>query len=400
MSSRKEMLAEYQKKMRGASGGGTSKSQNEWKRYVVKEGTHNLRILPAQDGKLSWRDVAFHYFGFTKGNKQFICPKVTLNQPCPICEAWDAIRFSKVEAEKKIAKVISPKSCSLFWVIDRENESEGPMIWTASYSPFNQLLTLFTNSDWENMDDPVDGNDIALTYTVIDNAPNKYAVNPRRPSPIFAKEGGEYDDEKFNAVIAKTFPLSECYKRSRSYEELKSILAVFEMGEDVNKFVINLDEEKKKARKDSQNGSTTETGETEESGGMEESEEPVTQKTATIDDAPKSEAPVVVSHQLLCFGEYDAKDTECQPGKCDSRKACMKKVSAGDGSTPVRDLMAGGTPKAATTTSEVTPKSNTTTSEVTPKSNTTTSQVDTKAVTVHGTSSLLEKAMKEARGKK
>jgi hypothetical protein len=390
VSNKKELLAEYQKKMRGAGGSGTGANQkNEWKRYQVREGTHNLRILPSTDGKLPWRDVAFHYFGFQKGNKQFICPKVTLNQPCPICEAWESVRFSKVEADKKLGKIYSPKNCSLFWVIDREAEDEGPMIWTAGYSPFSQFLGFYMTPDWQNMDDPVEGSDIILTYTVINNAPNKYGVSPRRPSPVFVDaKTGEYDEARYNEMIVKTFPLANCYSRSRSYEELKSILAVFESGEDVNRYVILLDEEKKKNRKDTQNGSTGETGDTEDSGSSEEEVgEPVVQKAATIDDAPatKAEAPVIVQHEPLCMGEYDAKDVECQVGKCDSRKACMKKTGAGSGETPMRDLISP-------------PTTNATTTQAVPTTNAIVSP--TKGTTLNGTSSLLKKAMEEASGKR
>ena len=382
VSNKRELLAEYQKKMRSAGGSGTGTSQkNDWKRYQVREGTHNLRILPSTDGKLPWRDVAFHYFGFQKGNKQFICPKVTLNQPCPICEAWEALRFSKIEADKKLGKIYAPKSCSLFWVIDREAEGEGPMIWTASYSPFSQFLGIYMDADWQNMDDPKEGSDIALTYTVINNAPNKYGVQPKKPSPVFIdSKTNEYDEPRYNEMIAKTFPLAECYTRSRSYEELKSILAVYESGEDVNKYVILLDEEKKKNRKNISNTNGGETGEAEESGAVEE--EPVVQKSATIDAAPapeeKKETPVVVSHEPLCMGEYDVKDAECQIGKCDFRKACMKKRGLGAGETPMRDLISGSTPQKKT---EV----------ILP--------VD-KNVTLHGTSSLLKRAMEEASGKR
>lgn len=383
VSNKRELLAEYQKKMRGAGGSGTGGGQkNTWERYPVREGTHNLRILPSVDGKLPWRDVAFHYFGFQKGNKQFICPRVTLNQPCPICEAWESLRFSKVEADKKLGKVYSPKNCSLFWVIDREAEGKGPMIWTASYSPFSQFLGFYMTPDWQNMDDPVEGSDIILTYTVINNAPNKYGVSPRRPSPVFVDaKTGEYDEPRYKEVIAKTFSLAECYTRSRSYEELKSILAVYESGEDVNKYVISLDEEKKKNRKETQNGSNGETGDTEESSSSEEEAgEPVTQK-ATIDAAPvtKAEAPVVVQHEPLCMGEYDVKDVECQVGKCDYRKACMKKTGTGSGETPVRDLISDPVPL---------------------KTNTAVKPSVSNSVTLNGTSSLLKKAMEEASGKR
>ncbi len=101
---------------------------------------YRLRIMPPTwenpDG-LAYKP--FKHFGIGPDNQAYWCLDKMKGERCPICiEAAESRKAGQAE----IAKSLSCGQRSLFWIIDRDNEAEGPMIWEASWSMERDLSAL------------------------------------------------------------------------------------------------------------------------------------------------------------------------------------------------------------------------------------------------------------------
>lgn len=364
---------EIERAMRNMRGNGGGNGGSKWNKYQVKEASHKIRVLPSSiTDHVAFHEVGFHYIGVWPRGKQCVCPKLTLGQPCPICDRWTTLYGTKLENEKVLSKVIAPKRKALYWVIDREGDQNSPLVWEASYNSQEQMLRIMGNPSWYDYDDPVKGSDITLTYTTVKNGANKYNVQPNMPSPIFTNDNHEYDEERYKALVTRLFPLSECYTRARSVGELQSILDVYESGEDVDAYINRIDDEKRSKRQQSDGSNGNGIGSA--SVDVEESiEEPVEDEPEMIGgeqtehgqcDLVEHEASV--EHEAMevrpgCFGEYAEKDKECHPGDCPARKACirltgsMKKLDTPQKPTPPMNtscVVVGNSPGSAAKTTK------------------------------------------------
>lgn len=134
-----------------------------FKIFTPKEGSNRFRILPPTwaNSKHYGYDTWVHY-NIGPRNSSYLCSKYMKNEPCPICEelakSTDKNYINALKAKKKV----------LVWVIDRDEEKEGPKIFAmASTVDKNFVLQ---SIDEENgkllfIDHPVDGFDVSITRT-------------------------------------------------------------------------------------------------------------------------------------------------------------------------------------------------------------------------------------------
>ena len=88
-----------------------------------------VRILPAKDNTTPFVEVYCHTIQVDGKWSTFICLQHEKNQPCPFCEAHDALRASPAEADKELAKKYNAKLSYIVKVIDRDDEAHGPKFW-------------------------------------------------------------------------------------------------------------------------------------------------------------------------------------------------------------------------------------------------------------------------------
>ena len=132
--------------------------------FTPKEGSNRFRILPK-----TWEGGSKHYgydvwvhYNIGPRNSSYVCPKYMSNEPCPICE-----ELAK-STDKEYINTLKAKKKVLIWVIDRENENEGPKLFAmASTVDKNFVLQSIDEEDGKLLfiDHPVKGYDVAVTRT-------------------------------------------------------------------------------------------------------------------------------------------------------------------------------------------------------------------------------------------
>lgn len=166
----------------------------KFKQWKPKEGKNLIRILPP-----SWGD-ARHYgldifvnFNIGADNQSYLSLSKHEKGADPLAEAR---REAQKEGDKDLAKALNPSQRILYWIIDRNDEDEGPILWAAPFTFDKSLSNLCIDEDTKDVmfiDDPAKGRDVRFyregsgLKTTYD--PSKMKVLPA--SPIHDDEGLE-----------------------------------------------------------------------------------------------------------------------------------------------------------------------------------------------------------------
>ncbi len=139
--------------------------------YKVKDGDNLLRILPPTFNNLNGTeaehyglDVFVHYDVGTDGSS-FLCLEQNYNEPCPICQARIE---AESEGDKDLADKLKARKRVLMYVVDRDAEDAGPMVWSAPWTVDKDLsMRSFDkrSGDIFYPDDPEEGYDIEFART-------------------------------------------------------------------------------------------------------------------------------------------------------------------------------------------------------------------------------------------
>src|SRR4030042_1749486 len=127
--------------------------------YGPKEGRNLLRILPpVGEMEFFFQPVGRHYFP-PDGKKYSYCPSFTSDGelPCPICELVTELKNS---GEKKLADELRIKRSFWMNVINRDDDSKGPLVYTPGIIVFSELSSLISDPDYGDITDPLNGYDI------------------------------------------------------------------------------------------------------------------------------------------------------------------------------------------------------------------------------------------------
>ena len=148
--------------MRG--GGFDSFIKSEYKRYKVKDGKNMIRILPAtwEKPKHYGYDIWLNY-GIGADNQTYLSLSKMDHEDADKDPLVEARREAQRENDEKTAKALQPRQRVLVWVIDRNEEDEGPMLWDIPFSVDKDFINLCLDEDTKEVsypDDPKDGHDI------------------------------------------------------------------------------------------------------------------------------------------------------------------------------------------------------------------------------------------------
>ena len=95
----------------------------------VKSATKTIRILPTQDGTSPFVELYAHSVQVDGKWSKIACLKHEKGEPCPFCEANDALRATGKDSDKELAKKYNAKLFYVVKVIDRDKEHEGVKFW-------------------------------------------------------------------------------------------------------------------------------------------------------------------------------------------------------------------------------------------------------------------------------
>lgn len=132
------ILAQYQKNEKPATTGKKTDLKKYFTTYLAKgenSKTKRIRILPAMEGDSTpFVEVMGHSIQVNGEWKKFICPKHQNNEPCPFCEAREALLATGRESDKEIAKSYNARKMYVVKVIDRDFEDDGVKFWRFNHS--------------------------------------------------------------------------------------------------------------------------------------------------------------------------------------------------------------------------------------------------------------------------
>lgn len=201
--------------------------KNYFNTYIkegVKSAVKEIRILPSKDGSSPFVEVHGHKVQVDGEWKTFACLKHEKNEPCPFCEAREALLATGNEADKELAKKYNAKKMYVVKVIDRGSEDEGVKFWRFNHDYRKEgifdkihgvLTSLKTNRDVTN---PQTGRDLAITINRNQNGvPVVSAVVALDSTPL------SEDSEKSTTWLSDERTWEDVYS-VKSYDYLEIIV--------------------------------------------------------------------------------------------------------------------------------------------------------------------------------
>ena len=159
---------------------------NEVSLYTPKAGDNTARIMPPTwpDATHYGFDIWVHY-GIGADNSAYLCPEKMKGEACAICDERKRALRAKDEA---YAKELAPNRRVAVWMIDRDNEKDGPKVWPMSWTIDRDISKISTDkrtNEFYWIDHPEDGYDIFFSRDG-QGLKTKYSgfQLDRRPSPL------------------------------------------------------------------------------------------------------------------------------------------------------------------------------------------------------------------------
>lgn len=160
--------------------------------FKPKEGENQIRILPftwedVDKWGTSWEIMIFTHNNIGPDKGSFLCLNHMKDESCPICEA----RRVAVDDEERSA--LRPGERALVWLIDRNDEKAGPMLWSMPIKTvFKVINARSTNKKTGALlliDDPEEGYDLFFTREGTGIKTDYVGVElDRDPTPLHDKE--------------------------------------------------------------------------------------------------------------------------------------------------------------------------------------------------------------------
>ena len=177
-----------QKRQNNSGGAGESFLSQKFPTFIIKEGDYQIRLLPA-----TW-DNAEHYgleifvnYGIGPDNSSFLSISKMKggNERDPVKEERErAIR----EGDRDYADTLKPNQRFLYWLIDRDKEKEGPLLWAAPYTLDKDLALLSQDKRTKELlyvDHPEQGYDVFFSRNGKPPQVRYTGLSlDRRPSPL------------------------------------------------------------------------------------------------------------------------------------------------------------------------------------------------------------------------
>lgn len=188
--------------------------KDEFKTYTVAKGDNYLRILPPtwEDAEHYGLDIYVHY-GVGPERATALCLAKMKSERCPICEA--AVRLDKAGDDEGARELKAGKRV-LAWMIDRKEETKGPMLWSMPWTvdrDFAKLARDPRSGETFYIDDPENGYDISFERTG-EKQQTKYI------GMQLARRTSSVDQDFVDYIVMYPIPETLMW---RTYDELKTL---------------------------------------------------------------------------------------------------------------------------------------------------------------------------------
>ena len=133
----------------------------KFKQWKPKDGKNLIRILPPtwDDARHYGLDIFVNY-SIGPDNQSYLSLSKHGLGADPLAEAK---REAQQEGDKDLAKDLNPSQRILYWIVDRNDEEEGPLLWAAPFTFDKSLSNLCIDEDTKEVifiDDPAKGRDV------------------------------------------------------------------------------------------------------------------------------------------------------------------------------------------------------------------------------------------------
>lgn len=157
--------------------------------YTPKVGDNVLRILPPPpDKRAAWRSygvVLYIHYGIGVDEGAYLCLDKMKGDPCPVCEERTR---AKSEGEDDLAQALRPTGRVAVYVVDRDQEGKGPLIWNMPPTLDSDICGLAVDKksgEIYPVDNPDAGYDITFSRTGQGMLTKYSSIQiDRRPSPL------------------------------------------------------------------------------------------------------------------------------------------------------------------------------------------------------------------------
>lgn len=157
---------------------------------TLEEGPHKFRFLPPPVGKTTiFYKTAEHFLKLPAGPYGFNCPKVMLNQPCPVCREASRLSSSPNKNDNDMARDMEAREYHWALVLDREDASLTVKALRLGARVYKELLAMRKTLN-VNFADPFRGIDIIITRTGTGQNDTVYSVTTdvEGRTPLLADE--------------------------------------------------------------------------------------------------------------------------------------------------------------------------------------------------------------------
>lgn len=195
----------------------------EYKMYKVRDGKNLIRIMPPtwDDAKHYGFDIYVNY-GIGADNQSYLSLSKMKGEADPIA---DARKQAEREGDKDLAKALRANQRILMWIIDRQDEDEGPQLWAAPFTVDKDIANVSFDEDTKEVvfiDDPENGCDVRF-HKEGEGMLTKYPgakIKLLKPSPLCEDE--KLQDEWLEYVQEN--PIPDCL----NYYDAEYIASVFD----------------------------------------------------------------------------------------------------------------------------------------------------------------------------
>lgn len=193
------------KRANQTGGGFDSIIKDKYNTFNPKEGDHRVRILPPtwDDAEHFGHDIYVH-FGIGPDNQSYLCHEKMRGEQDPIDEER---RRAQNDGDSEYAKELSAKQRVAVWVIDRDNEEEGPMVWSMPWTVDRDIADLMCDrrtGEIFEIDNPEEGYDVDIKRHG-SGKQTRYTVQiARRATPLH--DDPEVMEEWLNYILDNPIP--------------------------------------------------------------------------------------------------------------------------------------------------------------------------------------------------
>lgn len=156
----------------------------KYKTFTPKVGKNLVRICPPPTGETKYGLDIYVNYQIGVDNQSYLSLSRMLSKPDPIAEAR---RVAEEEQDEDRMKALRPTPRVLLWIIDRNSEDEGPMLWACPATLEKEIAGLCVDDDTKDIiliDSPENGCDISFTKEGAQRNTKYNMVKIRKESPL------------------------------------------------------------------------------------------------------------------------------------------------------------------------------------------------------------------------